>query len=69
MINTDGLFVSVYDEVKIQCMTREQARSTLQRIQDALKLMNTIERAVNSEEGVHYDLLIKNCKSYDPDNI
>ncbi len=63
-INLDNLFISSDLNVQIQCLEKDEAAYTLQRILDALNLMDEIERAVNNEQGIHYDLLIKNSKSY-----
>ena len=67
-INLSNLFIDSDLNVKIQCLEKDEADYTLQRILDALNLMDEIERAVNNEQEVYYDLLIKNSKSYDPQN-
>jgi hypothetical protein len=67
-INLNNLYIS-HNDVILKCRNEDEANYNLQRIQDALNLMHKIELAVNVEEGIRYDLLIENSKSYDPDNI
>jgi hypothetical protein len=72
MIDVNNIFVSKYDEVILQCTSKIDATNKLQRIQDALNLMNELEQYVNNKDNEELPVCILKqvilSRSYDPLN-
>jgi hypothetical protein len=75
MIDVNNIFVSKYDEVILQCTSKIDATNKLQRIQDALNLMDKLEKCINTaltqdnaDSGFRVYQSIVTMESYNPNN-